>query len=185
MTGFPTAPVDWRDFPRHLWRWPHFSPAEIACNGDGLLLIHPDSMDKLERLRARIGAPMIVNSGYRSPEYNARVGGAPQSKHMQGRAFDIRMAGHDPIEFEHLAREVGFTGFGFYRSQGFMHVDTGPAREWGTRWPVYEDEARDPPPMAKILQGAEAEAKRAEVIDQLATVFGRKIVHPLKRKRTA
>ena len=32
------------------------------------------------------------------------------------------------------ARAVGFTGFGFYQKNNFMHIDTGPAREWGVRW---------------------------------------------------
>jgi len=33
------------------------------------------------------------------------------------------------------AREVGFLGFGFYPRSGFMHIDLGPARQWGERFP--------------------------------------------------
>jgi hypothetical protein len=54
---------------------------------------------------------------------------------MQGDAFDVRMDNHDPHEFEAAARAVGFTGFGYYPKSGFMHIDTGPARTWGTPWP--------------------------------------------------
>jgi zinc D-Ala-D-Ala carboxypeptidase len=46
------------------------------------------------------------------------------------------MANHDPVAFEAAAREVGFLGFGFYPRSGFMHVDLGPARQWGERFPV-------------------------------------------------
>ena len=37
--------------------------------------------------------PIIINSGYRSPELNKKVGGAPTSNHLTGCAVDIRVAG--------------------------------------------------------------------------------------------
>ena len=43
----------------------------------------------LESVRALLGNPIHVNSGYRSPALNARVGGAPNSRHMTGLAADI------------------------------------------------------------------------------------------------
>ena len=33
--------------------------------------------------------PVYINSGYRSKRLNARVGGVPNSRHLQGRAADI------------------------------------------------------------------------------------------------
>ena len=57
---------------------------------------------------------------------------------LDGAAFDIAMANHDPVAFEAAAREVGFLGFGFYPRSGFIHVDLGPARQWGERFPVRE-----------------------------------------------
>jgi zinc D-Ala-D-Ala carboxypeptidase len=47
---------------------------------------------------------------------------AKRSKHLEGAAFDISMANHDPETFEAAAREVGFLGFGFYPRSGFMHM---------------------------------------------------------------
>lgn len=64
------------------------------------------------------------------------VGGAPASKHTDGTAFDIAMSNHDLVAFEAAAREVGFLGFGFYPRSGFIHIDLGPARVWGERFPV-------------------------------------------------
>jgi hypothetical protein len=107
----------------------------MASKGDGKLLIDPGSMDKLQALRTKLGVPLIVVSAYRSPEHNAAVGGAKGSYHMQAKAFDIVMANHDPHAFEREARAVGFTGFGYYPKQGFMHIDTGPARAWGDPFP--------------------------------------------------
>lgn len=43
----------------------------------------------LERVRALLGAPVIVTSGYRGPVVNRAVGGATSSDHMQGQAADI------------------------------------------------------------------------------------------------
>ena len=38
-------------------------------------------------------APIIINSGYRSPELNKKVGGSPTSNHLTGCAVDIRVNG--------------------------------------------------------------------------------------------
>ena len=43
----------------------------------------------LEPLRQLYGSPIRVTSGYRSPDLNAVVGGAPSSQHMRGQAADI------------------------------------------------------------------------------------------------
>ena len=126
----------WRDVPGGAWRWKNLSPAEIGCRGSGSLRINEEALDKLQALRDRLGRPLIVRSAYRSPAHNRAVGGAPRSKHMDGTAFDIAMANHDPVAFEAAAREVGFLGFGFYPRSGFMHIDLGPARQWGERFPV-------------------------------------------------
>lgn len=119
----------WRDVPESAWRWPNFSPAEIACRGTGRLLINEPALDKLQALRDRLGKPLIVRSAYRSPEHNRAVGGATRSKHLDGAAFDIAMANHDPVAFEATAREVGFLGFGYYPRSGFIHIDLAPARQ--------------------------------------------------------
>lgn len=43
----------------------------------------------LDPLREWYGKPIYVNSGYRSPQLNRIVGGAPTSQHMKGEAADI------------------------------------------------------------------------------------------------
>ena len=151
------------------WRWPNFSPAEIACRGTGKLLINEPALDKLQALRDRLGKPLIVRSAYRSPEHNRAVGGATRSKHMDGAAFDIGMANHDPVAFETAAREVGFLGFGFYPRSGFMHVDLGPARQWGERFPMRSVPfAAETPPAREVL--AESRTLRGTGAAGLATV---------------
>lgn len=50
----------------------------------------------LEGVRRVAGVPITVSSGYRSPEVNKLVGGAPNSAHVRGLAADINAAGMSP-----------------------------------------------------------------------------------------
>ena len=52
----------------------------------------------LEDVRRVVGKPIMVNSGYRSPEVNSAAGGKPTSQHCKGLAADIRVAGMTPDE---------------------------------------------------------------------------------------
>ena len=125
----------YNDYPMADWRWHNFTPREMRCRGDNKLMIHAGSMDKLQRLRILLGRPIPINSGYRSPAYNATLdGAATNSMHLKARGYDVPMAGFDPAQFEAAARECGFTGFGFYEGSNFIHIDTGRPREWGNRW---------------------------------------------------
>ena len=45
----------------------------------------------LEGLRMRAGTPIRINSGYRSPQLNKKIGGVPTSNHLTGCAADIRV----------------------------------------------------------------------------------------------
>ena len=51
----------------------------------------------LEVLRKRSGGPVRINSGYRSPQLNKKVGGAPTSNHLTGCAADIRVTGMEQL----------------------------------------------------------------------------------------
>lgn len=45
----------------------------------------------LDVIRHEWGQPIVVTSGYRSAELNAKVGGVPNSSHMVGKAVDVRL----------------------------------------------------------------------------------------------
>ena len=58
----------------------------------------------LEVLRKRYNAkygvgeePIRINSGYRSPQLNKRIGGVPTSNHLTGCAVDIRVNGMEQL----------------------------------------------------------------------------------------
>lgn len=155
MTNFIEAD-HYSQVPPEAWPWKSFTPEEIACRGTGKIRISKIAMNNLQRLRDALGAPMIINSAYRSPEHNVRVGGAKNSYHVQGLAFDVSMANHDPEVFERAALANGFTGLGFYppKKGGFIHIDIGPRRTWGSRWkgPKFDAEPKDKTP--KRIAGA-------------------------------
>ena len=74
---------------------------------------------------------MTINSGYRTPAYNKKVGGDSFSQHLYGMAADIRVNGYTPEQVaayvETLLPNTG--GIGVYQS--FIHVDV---RETKSRW---------------------------------------------------
>lgn len=113
------------------WEWDDFTPGEIASRTvvnhrrgpKGPILIDFYSMDCLQNFRDEVGKSFIINSAYRSPDYNTFIKGATTSQHMKGKAFDISMHNHGDIEeLAEVAREFGFNGIGYYNT--FLHVDT-------------------------------------------------------------
>lgn len=80
-------------------------------------------IEKLQRMRDLLGRPLVVTSGLRCPEHNAKIGGHRDSEHLHGRAADLAI--HHSAERFQLAQfafGLGFRGIGI--GQGFIHVDT-------------------------------------------------------------
>lgn len=78
----------------------------------------------LDALRGLLGRPMPVNSGYRTKNHNAKVGGAPASAHTAGEAVDIGTRGWTKAQREQIvtwAIKLGFNGIGIGAT--FIHLD--------------------------------------------------------------
>lgn len=84
---------------------------------------------QLQVLRSTIDRPININSGYRSPEYNEKIGGAKHSQHKLGNAADITVPGLTPKQvhffIERLIEEGEMQegGLGLYDT--FVHYDIG------------------------------------------------------------
>ena len=61
--------------------------------------IDPNARRLFAALQSQWGSDLQLTSAYRSPGHNARVGGAKNSRHMRGDAFDIDTSGM-PVIFE-------------------------------------------------------------------------------------
>jgi len=76
-----------------------------------------------------------ILSGYRTKETNAKLrkrssGVAKFSLHMEGRAIDLSLPGRSAKEVRRAALSMNSGGVGYYASAGFVHIDTGPVRNW-------------------------------------------------------
>lgn len=112
----------------------NFSLHEFMCN-DGSDVPNeylPNVVElakNLQVLRDFIKKPITINSGYRSPKYNAsaKVKGAKNSQHLLAKASDLRVSGITPRELaniiERLIKEGKMKqgGIGVYKT--FTHYD--------------------------------------------------------------
>ena len=108
-------------------RWPNFSRAELSCRHCGDYIHDIEFLDILQALRERMQGSVRILSGHRCALHNARVGGAPLSQHLT-MAVDVDISTHNRRDLAAAARDVGFAGFGYYRS--FLHLDMGRPRFW-------------------------------------------------------
>lgn len=95
---------------------------EFECkDGNHQVKVHPDLIEKLQKLRDLVKKPIKINSAYRTPEYNKLIGGVGGSQHIEGKAADIVISGYTPKQVRDLAKKIGFRGIGVYPT--FTHVD--------------------------------------------------------------
>lgn len=102
----------------------HFKVKEFKCkDGSDKILVDVDFVQVfLESIRNHFGAPITINSAYRTPSYNKKIGGATNSYHMKGKAFDIVVKGKTPAEVAKYAYSIGVSGVIQYNT--FTHVDS-------------------------------------------------------------
>ena len=75
-----------------------YSEATVTSTGlkndpgpDELYAMHRIALEVFEPLRLWVGGPIKINSFYRSPAVNAKVGGSKTSQHVKGEAMDLDM----------------------------------------------------------------------------------------------
>jgi zinc D-Ala-D-Ala carboxypeptidase len=108
------------------WRWANFTPRELASKDNGSLVFSTVTLDRLQKLRHQFGRPLIVTSGYRTPEHNAKVSTTGRTgPHTTGRAVDVKcLDSQTRFMIVSLALSLGFTGVGI--APTFIHLDDVP-----------------------------------------------------------
>ena len=112
----------------------HFKVKEFACkDGSDAVLVAPRLVMVLQSIRSHFGTAVTINSGYRTPQYNAKVGGVAHSQHCYGTAADITVRGQTPAAVAAYARQLmpDWGGVGVYSQKGFTHIDVREAKaDW-------------------------------------------------------
>ena len=94
-------------------------------------------LQNLQIIRDHFQRPIVIISGYRSPERNAAVGGADKSQHLEAKAADIKIAGVPTEEIYNRIDKLISQGkikqgcLGKYIKSGFVHYDV---RGTKARW---------------------------------------------------
>ena len=89
-------------------------------------------LDKLVEVAKTAGYKLTIISGYRSPAYNTKVGGAKNSAHTRRNAVDVTVSDKSYKERTRLiqiAIDKGIRGVGVYSSS--LHFDIESKRAWG------------------------------------------------------
>lgn len=110
----------------------NFKVREFACkDGSDVIFVSDGLVQVLQAIRSHFGKPVTINSAYRTPAYNKKVGGETYSQHQYGVAADIVVNGVAPKDVaayaETLLQNTG--GIGIYST--FTHVDVRKAK---ARW---------------------------------------------------
>lgn len=104
----------------------NFRVREFACkDGSDAVLVAPRLVMVLQSIRDHFGTAVNINSGYRTPQYNTKVGGVDQSQHCYGTAADITVTDVKVETVAAYARKImpDWGGVGIYKAQGFTHID--------------------------------------------------------------
>lgn len=111
----------------------HFRVKEFACHdGSDTILIATATVELLDQIRNHYGLPVVILSGYRTPAWNRRVGGAKDSQHVKGTAADFIVRKPDggivsPLEVYKAidtGKIIGTHRGGLGKYIGFTHIDT-------------------------------------------------------------
>lgn len=109
----------------------HFKVREFRCrDGSQIVFIDNYLISVLDILRNKIGKPVIINSGYRTPTWNEKAGGAKYSYHMRGMAADIRVNGMTPKQVANVLNEIVPDECGIIVYKGWVHFDVRTGKKY-------------------------------------------------------
>ncbi len=98
----------------------NFTMKELSCPCCNVMGCKPAAIEQLQFFRDLYG-PLPLISAYRCPKHNAEVGGEPDSRHMEGLAFDIVCPKEGRYRMIEIAMSCGFHGIGL--GENMIHID--------------------------------------------------------------
>lgn len=123
---------------------PHFAASELGADDPdipsvALANLQDTTAPGLERIRAILGTPLDITSGWRSVAHNAAIGGDPASDHPNGLAADFEAEGLTPYQVYTRLRAAQANGqlppfdqLIFYALNNHVHIGFGAGmrRQW-------------------------------------------------------
>ena len=120
-------------------RWNYFTPEEKTGSQGTIADLKPDFVDRMDiaaeytTQRCKeieiVRIPYVINSGYRSLEYNKKIGGSPTSGHITRDAADVRARNWLEVRLiVEGAIKAGITGITVYTNSPHVHLDMKPLR---------------------------------------------------------
>lgn len=117
----------------------NFKASEFACKHCGENKVSQILIEMCQKVRDKLGIPVRINSGYRCPVHNAKVGGVKNSYHTQGLAADLSCSDGEGVIWA-VVQELYKDDKEFHDNLGyairymrrhFVHIDIGPKRSSG------------------------------------------------------
>ena len=107
----------------------HFTRDEFKCKCGGKYCngFHTEPQEKLVRLldamRENLGVPITIISGVRCTKHNANVGGVANSRHLSGKAADIRAKGKTADQLLAEVKKHSGVRYAYKINSTNVHVD--------------------------------------------------------------
>lgn len=97
-----------------------FAQKDFKCDK---VIVDTELIDVLEDIRAHFNKPVIVTSGYRTPEYNRKIGGVKNSQHTKGTAADIKVSEVPAKRVQKYLEDKYPDKYGIGSYSNFTHID--------------------------------------------------------------
>jgi len=122
--------ITWKDIK-------YFSKKEFECkDGSRACKMNMHFVKRLDEIREEFGK-MIITSGYRTPSWNLKIGGVPNSAHTKGLAADVLCeTSSKRFKLVKIAIEKGIRRIGI--GKDFIHLDMDRSKPWRTMWTYYK-----------------------------------------------
>lgn len=105
----------------------NFKVREFACQDKSdPVFISSELVEVLQDIRDYFGRAVSLNSAYRNPAHNKKVGGVTNSYHLYGMAADIVVAGVPARNVYNYLTMKYPDKYGIGRYETFTHIDVRP-----------------------------------------------------------
>ncbi|HOL39381.1 MAG TPA: D-Ala-D-Ala carboxypeptidase family metallohydrolase [Dictyoglomaceae bacterium] len=99
----------------------NFYLSDFQCRCCQRVMLHPDLLEKMDRLSEEVKEKIQITSGYRCEKHNKEVGGVPNSKHTKGLACDLTCK--NLKETYESVKKLGFSFTKLDERKKYIHVE--------------------------------------------------------------